>query len=93
MPIRPNRTSACCRRFAAPKALTLDQGLTGAPRALPAELTNRQAVPYNSTVLGGGIAVFDTFVFEFMGLAMFALCVVVLAVPSRRPPVRHARDH
>jgi hypothetical protein len=43
--------------------------------------------------LGGGIAVFDAFVFEFMGLALFALCVVVLAVPSRRPPARHARDY
>jgi hypothetical protein len=37
-----------------------------------------------------GIAV-DALVFEFMGLAMLALCVVVLAVPSRRPPARHIR--
>jgi hypothetical protein len=35
----------------------------------------------------------DALVFEFMGLAMFALCVIVLAVPtSRRPAGRHARD-
>jgi len=35
--------------------------------------------------LQGGIAV-DALVFEFMGLAMLALCVIVLAVPgsSRR---------
>jgi hypothetical protein len=39
----------------------------------------------------GGIAV-DTLVFEFMGLAMVGLCVVVLAVPSRRPPARRIRD-
>jgi hypothetical protein len=28
----------------------------------------------------------DALVFEFMGLAMIALCVVVLAVPSFRRP-------
>jgi len=40
-----------------------------------------------------GIAV-DALVFEFMGLAMLALCVVVLDVPSRRPPTaRHIREH
>jgi hypothetical protein len=40
----------------------------------------------------GGITV-DALVFEFLGLAMLALCVVVLAVPSRRPPARHIREH
>jgi hypothetical protein len=31
----------------------------------------------------------DALVFEFIGLAMIALCVIVLAVPaSRRPPGR-----
>jgi hypothetical protein len=35
----------------------------------------------------------DALVFEFMGLAMLALCVVVLVVPSvRRPSGRHLRD-
>jgi hypothetical protein len=34
----------------------------------------------------------DALAFEFMGLAMLALCVLVLAVPSRRPPVRRIRD-
>jgi hypothetical protein len=41
----------------------------------------------------GGIAV-DAFVFEFMGLAMLALCVIVLAVPSsRQPSARRPRDY
>jgi hypothetical protein len=36
----------------------------------------------------------DALVFEFMGLAILALCVVVLAVPaSRRPSGRPASDH
>jgi hypothetical protein len=41
----------------------------------------------------GGIAV-DALVFEFMGLAMLALCVIVLAVPSsQRPSGRRVRDY
>jgi len=37
--------------------------------------------------------VFDALVFEFMGLAMLGLCVIVLAVPSqRRPSARQIRD-
>jgi hypothetical protein len=40
----------------------------------------------------GGIAV-DALVFEFMGLAMLALCLVVLAVPARRPRGRHVSDY
>jgi hypothetical protein len=35
--------------------------------------------------------VFDALVFEFIGLAMLALCLVVIAFPSRQPPVGHAR--
>jgi hypothetical protein len=34
----------------------------------------------------------DALVFEFMGLAMLALCIIVLAVPARRSPARHIRD-
>jgi hypothetical protein len=34
----------------------------------------------------------DALVFEFMGLAMIGLCVVVLAVPSGRPRARRLRD-
>jgi hypothetical protein len=40
----------------------------------------------------GGIAV-DVLVFEFMGLAMLALCILVLAVPAQRRPSRHISDH
>jgi hypothetical protein len=35
----------------------------------------------------------DVLVFEFMGLAMLALCLVVLAVPSQRQPSRRVRDY
>jgi hypothetical protein len=38
------------------------------------------------------MAVFDALVFEFMGLAILALCVIVLVVPVQRRPARHARD-
>jgi hypothetical protein len=34
----------------------------------------------------------DALVFEFMGLAIVALCVVVLAIPAERRPARHVRD-
>jgi len=37
--------------------------------------------------------VFDVLVFEFMGLAMLALCIVVLAVPSQRRPSRRVSDY
>jgi hypothetical protein len=40
----------------------------------------------------GGIAVVDALVFEFMGLAILALCVIVLVVPAQRRPARHGRD-
>jgi hypothetical protein len=42
--------------------------------------------------LVGGIVVFDALIFEFMGLAMLALGVVVLAIPSGRRPARHISD-
>jgi hypothetical protein len=35
----------------------------------------------------------DALVFEFMGLAMLALCVIVVAVPSGRQPAERARHH
>jgi hypothetical protein len=36
----------------------------------------------------------DALVFEFMGLAMLALCVIVLATPSsQRQPGRRIRDY
>jgi hypothetical protein len=39
----------------------------------------------------GGITVFDALVFEFLGLAMLGLCLIVVATPSRRAPVGRAR--
>jgi hypothetical protein len=35
----------------------------------------------------------DALVFEFMGLAMIALCVIVLAVPSHRRSSGRVRHH
>jgi hypothetical protein len=57
----------------------------------PQELTSGQLFPNNSIGLVGGIAV-DALVFEFMGLAMVALCVIVLAVPCGRRPSRRISD-
>jgi hypothetical protein len=34
----------------------------------------------------------DALVFEFMGLAMLALCVIVLAVPSAQRPSQRGRQ-
>jgi hypothetical protein len=34
---------------------------------------------------------YDAVVFEFMGLAMLGLCLIVVAIPSRRAPVGRAR--
>jgi hypothetical protein len=39
----------------------------------------------------GEIAV-DALVFEFMGMAMIGLCIIVLAVPSRPPSARRLGD-
>ena len=33
----------------------------------------------------------NAFAFEFMGLMMVALCLVVLALPSGRRPAKHVR--
>jgi hypothetical protein len=33
----------------------------------------------------------DALVFEFMGLMMLALCVIVVATPNRRRPSERAR--
>jgi hypothetical protein len=56
--------------------------------ALRRKLRSNQRLAYKSTGLCREIAV-DALVFEFIGLAMLALCVIVLAVPaSRRPPGR-----
>jgi hypothetical protein len=59
----------------------------------PQELRKGQWVPDKSNGLAGGFFVFDALVFEFMGLAMLALCIIVLAVPSGRRPSRRVSDH
>jgi hypothetical protein len=88
---RQNRTSACFRRFAARESLTFRPTFGETARAPCQQLRSGQLLPDKSIGFVGGFAV-DALVFEFMGLAMLALCVVVLAVPSRRPPVRRIRD-
>jgi hypothetical protein len=35
----------------------------------------------------------DALVFEFMGLAMLALCVAAIAVPSGQPPSERVRRY
>jgi hypothetical protein len=35
----------------------------------------------------------DALVFEFMGLTMLALCIIVLAVPSQRRSSGRVRDN
>jgi hypothetical protein len=54
---------------------------------------NKQSISSSQICrFAGGITVFDALAFEFMGLAMLALCVVVLVVPAQRRPPRHARE-
>jgi hypothetical protein len=57
------------------------------------KLRSGQSLPNKSIGLFGGFSV-DALVFEFMGLAMLALCVIVLVAPStrRRPTGRQLRD-
>jgi hypothetical protein len=88
MPTRRSRINACCRRFAAHEPLTF-RPIFGAADGTPRQkLRSGQRLHYKSTGLFREIAV-DALVFEFMGLAMVALCIIVLAVPSsRRPPGR-----
>jgi hypothetical protein len=54
------------------------------------KLTDPQSTPDKSNGLLGEIAV-DAFAFEFIGMVMIALCLVVLAIPSGRRPAKHAR--
>ena len=93
MPNRPNRINACCGRFAEHEPLTFDLAFAGQHRADLSEINKRSIACSQIYRFTGGIAVFDALVFEFMGLAMLALCVIVLVVPAQRKPVRHARDH
>jgi len=50
------------------------------------------ALPTNLPDIWGDAAV-DALVFEFMGLAMLALCVVVMAVPPLRRPAGRVRHY
>jgi hypothetical protein len=92
MPNRPNRISACCEHFAGHEPLTFDFAIAGLRRARPQEINKPSIACSQIYRLAGGIAVFDALVFEFVGLAMLALCVIVLVVPAQRRPARHVRD-
>src|ERR1700721_1799639 len=90
---RHSRTNACCRPFAAPKPLTLPPPSGAGVGAGRQKLRSGQRLHTKSTGLFREIAV-DALVFEFIGLAMAALCVIVLAVPSsRRPTGRRIGNH
>ena len=93
MPIRQNRTSAFFRRFAGPKSLTLHRTLDAAERVPPPELKTWSIASQQLYRFAWGRLIVDALVFEFMGLAMLALCVIVVAIPSaRRPSGRHVSD-
>jgi glycerol uptake facilitator-like aquaporin len=62
------------------------------PEAVSRQLRFGQCAPAKLTPLLGDIIV-DALVFEFMGLAMLALMVIVLAVPSGRQTSRRIRPH
>jgi hypothetical protein len=56
------------------------------------KLRSGQSLPNKSVGLIGGFSV-DALVFEFVGLAMLGLCVIVLMTPAGRRPVgRHNND-
>jgi len=60
--------------------------------AWPRALSKGRRAPSKSIDIAGDIAV-DALVFEFMGLALLALCVIVLAVPSGPRPSRRTRQY
>jgi hypothetical protein len=92
MPSRPSRISVSCRRFAGRESLTVDKAFAGPRRGARPEINKQSVACLQIYRFAGGIAVFDALVFEFMGLAILALCVIVLLVPARRRPTRHIRD-
>jgi hypothetical protein len=59
--------------------------------ARPRALSNGQRAPRNLIDIARRDIAVDALVFEFMGLAMLALCVIVLAVPDRPRGQRHSR--
>src|ERR1700758_3763091 len=91
-PGRPSRSSAYCGRFAELKSLTLRRTLGRAKAALPLKLSSGQRLRTNLAVCFGGVSV-HILAFEFVGLAILALCLIVLAIPAdRRPSGRHVGD-
>jgi hypothetical protein len=62
------------------------------PEAATRQLRFGQRAPTKLIPLLGDFVV-DALVFEFMGLAMLGLCVIVLAVPSGRQPARRVRNN
>ena len=60
--------------------------------ARPSALSNGQRDPCNLSDIANGDLAVDALVFEFMGLAMLALCVIVLAVPSGQGASRRSRQ-
>jgi hypothetical protein len=66
--------------------------LGAAGTACSHKLRSGQSLPNKSIGLFGEFSV-DALVFEFTGLAMLALCIIVLAMPStRQPSGRKVRD-
>jgi hypothetical protein len=61
------------------KSLTVGQFSLTRLAHVRQDLTNDQCLPHKSNGLSGEIFVFDALVFEFLGLAMLALCGVVIA--------------
>jgi hypothetical protein len=92
MPNRPSRISASCKRFAGREWFTVDSAFAGVRCAYLSEINKQSTASSQIYRFAGGITVFDAMVFEFMGLAILALCVIVLVVPAQRRPVRHGRD-
>src|SRR5438876_8786174 len=89
---RPNPTSGCFGPFAGRERLTLHSTFARADsRRLPG-IKKRSIASLQIYRFVRGIAV-DALVFEFMGLAMLAICVLVLVVPSRVRSARHIREH
>jgi hypothetical protein len=83
--MRPDRGFILLDALRAPQDEAMDQVnlVSTIPAPRRRQLRFGQCAPTKLTPLLGDIVV-DALVFEFMGLAMLGLCVVVLAVPSGR---------
>jgi hypothetical protein len=74
------------------KSLTVKATFAGGLGPLRLQIKKRSRASLQIYRFVGGISV-DALVFEFMGLAMLALCIVVLAVPSQRRSARRMSDY